>query len=88
MSSALAPVTAGPAHAARDERRVAGLAALGGEDPARGVEAGDVLGLGERAHEDDVAAGGRRRRPRPGALNTISPFAAPGEAATPLASTA
>ena len=27
-----------------------------GEDPPRGVEAGDVVGLGERPHEDDVAA--------------------------------
>ena len=45
----------GAAHAARDERRVRGLAALGGEDAARGVEAGDVVGLGERAHEDHVA---------------------------------
>ena len=53
----------GAAHAARDERGVRGLAALGGEDAARGVEAGDVVGLGERAHEDDVAAlrGGRDR---------------------------
>ena len=45
----------GAAHAAGDERRVRRLAALGREDPARGVEAGDVVGLGERAHEDDVA---------------------------------
>ncbi len=37
---------------------MAGLAALGGEDPARGVESGDVLGLGERAHEDHVTARG------------------------------
>ena len=51
------------AHAARDERRVRGLAALGGQDAARGVEAGDVVGLGERAREDHVAAlrGGRDR---------------------------
>ena len=53
----------GHAHAARDERRVGGLAALAGEDAARGVEAGDVVGLGERAHEHDVASvgGGRDR---------------------------
>ena len=39
------------AHAARDERRVTGLAALGGEDPAGGVEAGNVLGLHVRRDE-------------------------------------
>ena len=44
------------AHAAGDERRVAGLAALGREDALGGVEAADVVGLGERAHEDHVAA--------------------------------
>ena len=43
------------AHAARDERRVRGLAALAGEDPLRGEEAGDVVGLGERTHEHDRA---------------------------------
>ena len=51
----------GHAHAARDERRVRGLAALAGEDALRRVEAGDVVGLGERAHEDHVAPVGRRR---------------------------
>ena len=68
-----------PAHAARHQRRVRSLAALGGEDPLGGVEAGHVVGLGERAHEDHVAAvllgrhrvGGREhhlalRRPRRG----------------------
>ena len=51
----------GAAHAARDERRVRRLAALGGQDALGGVEAGDVVGLGERPHEDDRAArlGGR-----------------------------
>ncbi len=49
----------GTAHAAGDERRVAGLAALAGEDPARRKEAGDVVRLGERAHEDHVAPLGR-----------------------------
>ena len=53
------------AHPARDERGVRGLAALGGEDAARGVEAGDVVGLGERAHEDHVAAVGGAPRPPP-----------------------
>ena len=43
------------AHAAGHERRVRGLAALGGEDALGGVEAGDVVGLGERPHEDDRA---------------------------------
>ena len=31
------------------------LAALGGEDALGGVEAGDVVGLGEGTHEDDRA---------------------------------
>ena len=53
------------AHAAGDERRVRGLAALGGEDSAGGVEPGDVVGLGERADQDHVLAVGRRgARPR------------------------
>ena len=56
------------AHAARDERGVRRLAALGGEDALGGVEAGDVVGLGERAHEDHVArpscGGGDRVRRR------------------------
>ena len=39
----------GAAHAAGHERRVRRLAALGGEDALGGVEAGDVVGLGERA---------------------------------------
>ena len=53
----------GAAHPARDERGVRGLAALGGEDALGGVKARDVVGLGERAHEDDIAAvlGGRHR---------------------------
>ena len=45
----------GAAHAAGHERRVRRLAALGGEDALGGVEAGDVVGLGEGAHEDDRA---------------------------------
>ena len=48
------------AHPARHERRVRGLAALAGQDALGRVEAGDVVGLGERAHEDDVAAVRRR----------------------------
>ena len=48
---------AGPPHPARDQGRVRGLAALRGEHPAGGVEAGDVVGLGEPAHEDHVLAG-------------------------------
>ena len=47
---------AGPAHAPGDQRRVRGLAALGGEDSPRGVKAGDVLSLGEPSHEDHVVA--------------------------------
>jgi hypothetical protein len=51
------------AHPARHERRVRGLAALGGHDPLRRVEAGDVVGLGERPREDHVApVGGRLHR--------------------------
>ena len=45
-----------PSHAARHERRVRGLAALRGEDALRGVEPGDVLGLGEGPHEDHLLA--------------------------------
>ena len=56
MSSALRPGHARLAHPARHERRVARLAALGGEDALRGVEAGHVVGLREGAHEDHVAA--------------------------------
>ena len=57
----------GAAHAAGDERRVRGLAALGGEDALGRVEAGDVVGLGERPHEDHRAAvRGRRDRLRRG----------------------
>ena len=41
-------------HPAGDERRVGGLAALGGQDPLGGVEARHVLSLGERPHEDDL----------------------------------
>ena len=44
------------AHAAGDERGVAGLAAEAGEDALGGVEAGDVVGVGVRADEHDVAA--------------------------------
>ena len=51
----------GAAHATGDQRRVRGLAALGGEDSACGVEARDVVGLGERAREDHVATLGRGR---------------------------
>ena len=76
----------GAAHAARHERGVRGLAALGGEDAARGVEAGDVVGLGERAHEDDVRPSAAAATAS-SAVNTIWPLAAPGEAATPRAST-
>src|SRR5204863_4380932 len=39
------------AHAACDQRGVAGLPALAGQDALCGVEAGDVVGLGERTHE-------------------------------------
>ena len=49
------------AHAARHQRRVRGLAALRGQDPLRRVKASHVVGLGERAHEDDVVVGLDRR---------------------------
>ena len=50
----------GAAHAACDERRVACLAALAREDSTGGVEAGDVIGLGEGANEDHLASLPRR----------------------------
>ncbi len=46
----------GAAHPARDQRGVRGLAALAGQDPASGVEPGDVLGVGERPDQDHVPA--------------------------------
>ena len=49
---------AGTPHAAGDERRVGGLAALGGEHAAGGVKPGDVVGLGERPDQDHVLAVG------------------------------
>ena len=73
------------AHAPRDQRRMRRLAALGGEDSLGGVEAGDVVGLGERPHEDHVGAVGASTASS--AVNTIAPLAAPGDAATPRAST-
>ena len=39
-------------HATGDQRRVRGLAALGGEDPGGGEEPRDVIGLRERPHEN------------------------------------
>ena len=48
---------AGLAHAARDHRRVRGLAAARGEDALRLEEAVNILGLGFLAHEDDLLAG-------------------------------
>ena len=74
------------AHPARDERGVRRLTALRGEDSPGGVEARDVVGLGERAHEDHVLPAAAAATAS-GALNTISPAAAPGDAATPRAST-
>ncbi len=49
----LAAGHAGLAHAARDHRRVRGLAAARGQDALRLEEAVDVLGLGLLAHQDD-----------------------------------
>ncbi len=66
ISSAEAPHHDGTAHAARHQGGMRRLAALGGEDPARGVEAGDVVGLGERPHEDHVAPVRPRRHGRRG----------------------
>ena len=43
------------AHAARDQRGVRRLAALGGQDALGGEEAVHVVGLGERPHEDHLA---------------------------------
>ena len=61
ISRSLAPVTAGTPMPRATSAAWRGLAALGGEDPLGRVEARDVVGLGERAREDHVAA----RRPRP-----------------------
>ena len=55
ISSSPAPATHG-LPIPRATSGVAGLAALAREDALRGVEAGDVVGLGERPHEDHVAA--------------------------------
>ena len=44
-----------PAHAARDDRRVAGHAAARGQDADGRVHAVDVLRAGLGAHEDDVS---------------------------------
>ena len=59
-SSSAAPVTAGRPMPRATSAAWRGLAALGGEDPRRRVEAGDVVGLGERA-----ARGSRRAAARP-----------------------
>ena len=45
-----------PAHAARHQGGVRGLAALGGQDALRGVEARDVVGLGEGPDQHDGLA--------------------------------
>jgi len=45
------------AHPARDERRVRGDAAVGGEDPASRDHAVDVVGARLPADEDHVVAG-------------------------------
>ena len=74
ISSAPAPVTAGHAHPARDERRVRGLAALGGQDAAapRGSPATSSASVNGRTRITS-------RRPRAAAtassaVKTISPF--------------
>ena len=81
---------AGLAPAAGDDRRVAGLAAGGGEDALGQVHAGDVLGAGLLADQEDRVVGmllvRARRRPRP--RGRPCPQAAPGLAAMPLATTA
>ena len=51
------PADAGPAHPARDDRSVGGLASLRGEDAAGRVEAADVVGGREGPDEDHVLAG-------------------------------
>jgi hypothetical protein len=59
------PGHAWPAHPARHQRRVTCLASLRGDDPLRGLKAGNVVGFGERPHQDDVASV-LRRGPRAG----------------------
>ncbi len=77
---------AGLAHPARDERRVRGDAAVGGEDALRGDQPVDVVGARLPANEDHVLALWARAS-AVSASKTAWPTAAPGEAASPLATT-
>ena len=77
------PGDAGPPHPAGDQRGVRGLAALGGEDAAGRVEAGDVVGLGEGANEDHVLAVARARRIASAALSAILPLGGAGRGRDP-----
>ena len=77
---------AGLAHAARDDRRVRGRSPARREDPGRRVHAGDVLGRGLLAHENDGLALRRHRDGRPAPSARSRPQAAPGPAGRPLPS--
>ena len=75
---------AGPAHAARHHRGVAGHAAAGRQDALGGVHAVDVLGLVSTRQRMTVSPAAACFSAS-SAVNTILPEAAPGEAGRPRA---
>ncbi len=77
---------AGPAHAARHHRGVAGHAAARGQDAAGGVHAVDVLGAGLDAHQDDRLALRRAALRLVGAEHDRAATRRPGWPAGPCAS--
>ena len=81
----LGAADAGLAHAPGHHRGVDGLAAAAGQDALRGDHAGQVVGVGLPAYQDDLLALTRRAGGAPESKTTW-PTAAPGEAGTPRAS--